>query len=284
MKVGFIGLGQLGAALAVSIALKGHNIMAYDINPDRMSLENLSYFLREEEGPFGKSTKLSDYVVQSGLTFGSLKSVCDHADLIFLCINTPHDFLYGGHALIPDDAPPMDFDYTNLMSAVKNLNEVTTEPKCISIISTVLPNTIENVIKPIASPLLKISYSAQTPAHGTFCPDFYFPEFYMIGCGDPDTDKLLTEFYTAINPDVPIVKLTIQEGELLKILYNLFVTTKITFSNLASQMCTNIPNTNVDNITNALKLCTKRLISPSYLSGGMVDSCGCHPRKYCALV
>jgi UDPglucose 6-dehydrogenase len=36
---------------------------------------------------------------------------------------------------------------------------------------------------------------------------------------------------------------------------------------------------NVDNVTNALKMATDRLISPKYLSAGMGDGGGCHPPR-----
>ena len=48
-------------------------------------------------------------------------------------------------------------------------------------------------------------------------------------------------------------------------------------------MCHNLPNTNVDDVTNALKMCDERIISDKYLSGGMGDGGGCHPRDNIAL-
>ena len=41
--------------------------------------------------------------------------------------------------------------------------------------------------------------------------------------------------------------------------------------------------TNVDEVTNAIKLSNRRLISPMYLTGGMGDGGGCHPRDNIAL-
>ncbi len=49
------------------------------------------------------------------------------------------------------------------------------------------------------------------------------------------------------------------------------------------EMCHKLPNTNVDDVTNALMLGNKRLISGAYLRGGMGDGGGCHPRDNIAL-
>ena len=49
------------------------------------------------------------------------------------------------------------------------------------------------------------------------------------------------------------------------------------------ELCHKLPNTNVDDVTNALSLASKRLISNAYLRGGMGDGGGCHPRDNIAL-
>jgi UDPglucose 6-dehydrogenase len=40
------------------------------------------------------------------------------------------------------------------------------------------------------------------------------------------------------------------------------------------EMCHHLPNTNADEVTNALKLGSRRLVSPAYLTGGMGDGGG----------
>ena len=37
MKIGFVGIGNLGLPCAVAIAMKGHEVMAYDIVADLMT-------------------------------------------------------------------------------------------------------------------------------------------------------------------------------------------------------------------------------------------------------
>ena len=78
-------------------------------------------------------------------------------------------------------------------------------------------------------------------------------------------------------------KTTIENAELIKVSYNTLISTKIAFSNTIMELCHKLPNTNVDDVTNALKLANRRLISGSYMDGGMGDGGGCHPRDNIAM-
>ena len=49
------------------------------------------------------------------------------------------------------------------------------------------------------------------------------------------------------------------------------------------EMCHKLPGTNIDDVSNALQLGSKRLISNAYMRGGMGDGGGCHPRDNIAL-
>jgi UDPglucose 6-dehydrogenase len=48
MKIGFVGLGKLGLPCAVAAEIKGHDVVGYDIAPDRMSKTPSGY---RETGP-----------------------------------------------------------------------------------------------------------------------------------------------------------------------------------------------------------------------------------------
>ena len=48
-------------------------------------------------------------------------------------------------------------------------------------------------------------------------------------------------------------------------------------------MCHRLRNTSIDEVTRALSLSTKRIISSSYMRGGMGDGGGCHPRDNIAM-
>jgi UDPglucose 6-dehydrogenase len=49
------------------------------------------------------------------------------------------------------------------------------------------------------------------------------------------------------------------------------------------EICHKIPGANIDDVTGALKNATKRLVSGSYMNGGLGDGGGCHPRDNIAM-
>jgi UDPglucose 6-dehydrogenase len=117
---------------------------------------------------------------------------------------------------------------------------------------------------------------------GTTMQDFMFPEFVLFGVDDYEAANTAEKFYKTIHKST-FFKTTIENAELIKVIYNTYISTKIGFINTVMEMCHHLPNTNVDDVTNGLKLASKRIISDAYLTGGMGDGGGCHPRDNIAL-
>ena len=103
---------------------------------------------------------------------------------------------------------------------------------------------------------------------GSTIKDFLYPEFILFGVDDDKAAKKAEEFYKTIC-DSPFYKTTIENAELIKVCYNTMISTKISFVNTIMEACHHLPNTNVDEVTNALKMANRRLISDAYMSGGM---------------
>lgn len=117
---------------------------------------------------------------------------------------------------------------------------------------------------------------------GSTMRDFLEPEFILFGRDDPGALEVGKKFYRTITK-APIFDTTIENAELIKVAYNTFISTKISFVNNLMELCHHLPNTDIDEVTNALKMANKRLISSAYLSGGMGDGGGCHPRDNIAM-
>jgi len=276
MKIGFVGLGKLGLPVALAVESKGHDVVGYDIS------DNVKNIIEAKKIPY-KEIWAQDYLDKSNIKFETMKNVVEHSEIIFVPIQTPHDPLYEGITRIPDKR--VDFDYSYLKSGMKKLSEEIEEQgkdKVVIIISTVLPGTIRQEIKPLLGKHTKICYNPFFIAMGTTMKDFLYPEFILFGVDDLDAANKAEKFYRSIN-NATFFKTTIENAELIKVSYNTFISTKIAFINTIMEMCHKLPNTNIDDVTNALMLGNKRLISGAYLRGGMGDGGGCHPRDNIAL-
>ncbi len=276
MKIGFVGLGKLGLPVALAVESKGHDVVGFDIS------EKVKDIIEAKKLPY-KEIWAQDYLDKSNIKFLDLKNVVRHSEIIFVPIQTPHDPLYEGVTRIPKER--VDFDYSYLISGMKKLSEEIEnqgKDKVVIIISTVLPGTIRQKIKPLLGNHTKICYNPFFIAMGTTMKDFLYPEFILFGVDDLNAADKAEKFYRTIN-NATFFKTSIENAELIKVSYNTFISTKIAFINTIMEMCYKLPNTNIDDVTNGLLLGSKRLISGAYLRGGMGDGGGCHPRDNIAL-
>ena len=276
MNIGFLGLGKLGLPCALVINNRGHNVYGYDIDPQVKEILDTGVIPYREEGT---PELLKDHSIK----WSSVSEVVSNSDIIFVPIQTPHDEKYEGTTRLPKER--VDFDYSYLKSGIKMLSEEIDkqgEDKIVVIISTVLPGTIRNEIKPLLSKHIKLCYNPFFIAMGTTRNDFENPEFVLFGMDDQEAYEKAKELYSTIH-NKPVYKCTIEEAEMIKVTYNTYITMKICLANVVMEAAHKLENVNCDNVMKGLFLGTERLISSKYLLGGMGDGGGCHPRDNIAL-
>ena len=279
MKIGFIGVGKLGMPCALAIDMFGHDVFCYDVNPNNMQKKT---FKHKEIGPNGEES-IEPLLRKSNLKFDTLKKVVEHSEIIFIAVQTPHEDKYEGITRILEKR--IDFNYKYLIQCVKDVSECVeegNEEKIVIIISTVLPGTVRKYIFPVMSDKIKLCYNPFFIAMGTTIQDFLNPEFVLFGVHDDFAAKKAEEMYKTLH-NKPFYKTTIENAEAIKVFYNTFISTKISIANTIMEMSHKLPGCNCDEIMNALKMGTERLISNKYLNGGMGDGGGCHPRDNIAL-
>ena len=276
MNIGFLGLGKLGLPVSLAVEDKGHKVFGYDISQQTINdIKNKKIRYKEEW--------VDKFLPTTKLEITNINDLVKNSEIIFVPIQTPHDPEYEGVTRIPEKR--IDFNYTYLKSGIKDLSDAIErngEDKVVIIISTVLPGTIRNQIKPLLGKYTKLCYNPFFIAMGSTIRDFLHPEFILFGVDDEEAATKAQNFYKTIC-DSPFYKTTIENAELIKVSYNTMISTKISFVNTIMEACHHLPNTNIDEVTNGLKLATIRLISGAYMSGGMGDGGGCHPRDNIAL-
>jgi len=275
MKIGFMGLGKLGLPCALAIEKQGHSVLGHDINPA------VDEILKSRILPY-KEIGADELLAETEIRNVSVAELVGHADIIFVPIQTPHDQQYEGITRVPDHRK--DFDYTFLEQGIAALSaeaQRQQKPTILSVISTVLPGTIEGHVQALLNPYVRLCYNPFFIAMGTTINDFLDPEFILLGVDDADAAARVEQFYASVT-EAPVYRTAVKNAELIKVAYNTFIGMKIVFANTMMEIC-HKTDTSVDAVMGAIKRADRRLISTRYLDAGMGDGGGCHPRDNIAM-
>jgi len=258
MKIAFIGLGKLGLPCAEVCSEKGHSVNGYDI--------------------VKRKTK-------KVLQFPTIAGAVNGCDIVFVAVPTPHDPDYDGRAPTAH-LQAKDFSYDTVKQVLAEANKHMNKNQLLVLISTVLPGTTRREFKDIVT-TPKFVYNPYLIAMGTVAWDMVNPEMIMIGTEDgreTGDAKQLVDFYKTIMENDPRYVIgTWDECECIKVFYNTFISTKISFVNMIQDVAQKQGNINVDTVSTALAESTKRITSSAYMKAGMGDGGACHPRDNIAL-
>ena len=258
MKVGFIGIGKLGKDAAEVMYESGHDVLGYDVN----IIPNMKFEMTWK-----------------------LKDVCQHGEIIFIAVPTPHHKDYDG-SQPTSQLKPKDFDYSIVKKVLDEINDYTTKDQLVVLISTVLPGTTRREFIPLVKNY-RFIYNPYLIAMGTVKEDMKNPEMVIIGTEDGTETgdaKLLIDFYnTFVNKKTRCEIGTWDDAEAIKIFYNTFISAKISLVNMIMDVAEKNGNMNTDVVTGALERSTYRIMGPAYMKAGMGDGGACHPRDNIAL-
>ena len=91
---------------------------------------------------------------------------------------------------------------------------------------------------------------------GTTIDDFLYSEIILFGSENKFVSQKAKDFYRTLTSS-PFFETTIENAELIKVVYNTFISTKIAYINSITELCQRLPNTNIDEVTRALSLSIK---------------------------
>ena len=258
MQVGFIGVGKLGMPCAEAVAQKGHDVQGYDV------------------------AEVSSNIVE---IVDSIEKVVQDKDIVFVAVPTPHDPAYDGRAPTAH-LEPKDFSYDIVEEVLTEANKHMNNDQLLVLISTVLPGTVRRQFVQLVNNT-RFIYNPYLIAMGSVAWDMINPEMVMIGTEDGSETgdaKQLVDFYkTVMENDPRYVIGTWDECEAIKVFYNTFISTKVSLVNMIQDVAEKQGNINVDVVTKALAESTMRIMGPQYMTAGMGDGGGCHPRDNIAL-
>ncbi len=227
-KIGVIGLGYVGLALAVEFAKSGFNVIGIDKNPEKVkSINNCKSPIMD----------VSDKDIQQFLGAGKLEAVADfervsELDSISICVPTP---------LRKTKDPDMSF----IVDATNQITKFLRKGQLIILESTTYPGTTDELVLPI---LEESGLKAGVDFYLAFSPERVDPgnaKFKtknipkVIGGITPECTELATCLYEQVMETIVPVSST-KVAETVKLLENTFRSVNIGLVNEMALMCSNL--------------------------------------------
>src|SRR6266851_3368639 len=275
-SVSVIGLGKLGAPMAACFAARGFQVIAVDLDAQKVDAIGRGLPPVHEPG-------LAELLLESK---GCLSATQDteaavrDSEATFIVVGTPSE---------PDGGFSLRYVLPTCEAvgrALRNKNSF----HLVVLTSTVMPGSTGGEIKSVLERVsgkrcgqdFGLCYSPEFIALGTVIRDFYNPDFLLVGESDRRTGDIISDIYSRTCKNSPaIARMNFINAEITKLAVNTFITTKISYANMLARLCEKLPEADVNVITDALGLDTR--IGPKYLKGAVSYGGPCFPRDNRAL-
>ena len=258
-----VGAGYVGLVTAACMAELGHDIVAMDVDADRVRI------LREGGVPIFEPG-LTELISKNRdrITFTTDSAfACTRAEFIFICVDTPST--YSG-----------DADLSRIWQAVDNLPS--DQGSHILITKSTVPvgtgAAVQAELALRGDKHIKYASNPEFLREGNAIADFTHPDRIVVGSDDPDVADKVAGLYTGI--DCPVVKTDVASAEMIKYASNAFLATKISFINEIANVC---EATGADVTVVAHGMGLDHRIGPHFLQAGIGYGGSCFPKDVSAL-
>ena len=275
-KISVFGIGYVGVVSAGCLADDGHDVIAVDVDPIKVSALNSGISPIVETG--------LDEIIEHNVGSGRLSATIDaqqavlDTEVSFVCVGTPSD-----------DTGAVGLKY------VKQVCEhigaaIARKPGFHSVVirSTIVPGTMDEVCVPLleAASGLKagdgfgVGYYPEFLRESTAIADYYDPGLIVFGALDPVTETILR----GINAKMPVTShvVSLRTAEAVKYASNSWRAVKISFANEIGNIA---KASGVDGQEVMRLICTdtKVNISPYFMRPGFAFGGSCLPKDVRAL-
>ena len=280
-KISVIGAGYVGLCTAVGFASKNYNVVACDVDEEKIAKINAGIPPFHEPG---LQEKLSDCLKKGNLkgVVGQTERVILETDLTFVAVGTPSK---------PDGSIDLKYIESAVCSIGKALKQIDTYHVTI-IKSTVVPGTTQNTVKPILERESKkavgkdfgLCMNPEFLRQGSAFQDTINADRVVIGSIDERSGNVLEDLYKGFySTRLPtIIRTSLSTAELIKYASNSMLATKISFINTIANICEQIPGADVKVVATAMGL--DKRIGPLFLDAGLGYGGSCFPKDIKALI
>jgi GDP-mannose 6-dehydrogenase len=271
MKISIFGLGYVGAVSLACLARDGHQVIGVDIDPHKLALITQGKTPVVEEG----MVDLMQSVAASGrvsVTTDAQQALLG-SEISLVCVGTP-------------SAANGSQDQGAILRLAAQLGQALarkTEPHVIVLRSTIVPGTVEDVLRPIIEREsgkrdgvdYHLCFQPEFLREGSSIRDYDKPPFTIIGANhDAAVEKLRALFG---HLPCKFIRTSVRAAEMMKYSCNNFHALKITFANETARLCGAL---GVDAFEVMDLMCqdTQLNISRAYLKPGFAFGGSCLPK------
>uniref|UniRef100_UPI0026398C5D UDP-glucose dehydrogenase family protein n=1 Tax=uncultured Aurantimicrobium sp. TaxID=1705357 RepID=UPI0026398C5D len=267
MRVSVIGCGYLGAVHAAAMADLGHEVVAVDVDSDKVAALNAG------NPPFFEPGLPE--ILNSSLASGRLKFTTDVSEvagstLHFIAVGTPQS----------DDSGAADIRFVD--AAIDALLPHLSPADVVVGKSTVPVGTAQRLAEKLlsAGSSATLVWNPEFLREGFAVKDTLSPDRLVFGiaegAGQKEAVAALREVYaSAIEAGTPVVETDLATAELVKTAANAFLATKISFINAMSEIA-EATGANVTELADAIGYDTR--IGRRFLNAGVGFGGGCLPK------
>lgn len=277
LRISVFGIGYVGTVSAACLARDGHEVVAVDVNQDKVDI------LSEGLSPIVEP-RLSESIA-AVVNAGRLKATTDplaavsSTDVSLICVGTPSQ----------ENGSLETAFVSRVAQEIGEGLRNSTNFHSVVMRSTMLPGTMEEMIIPIlerssgkrAGREFGVAYFPEFLREGTAIGDYDNPGAIVLGVeDDPQTLRRLVDIHAKFSVAPQIM--SIRAAEAVKYANNAWHATKISFANELGLLCKAM-GVDSHEVMRALVSDTKLNISPAYLKPGFAFGGSCLPKDVSAL-
>jgi UDPglucose 6-dehydrogenase len=219
-KVAVIGTGYVGLTTAIGLASFGHEVVGYDIDPDKVAQLKAGVLPIHEPG--------LDQMLTAALSNGKLRATAElseavtDADFIFTCVPTPQD----------EDGSA---DLSYVIAASKAMKDLLKANAVVVTKSTVPVGSASQVENAIGRSDVHVASNPEFLREGAAVVDFQNPDRIVVGARSNEVAQKVMDLYATV--DCPKVLTSQPAAELIKYASNSFLAIKLSFVNDIAALC-----------------------------------------------